>query len=272
MRQALRHLDELLRGRRTEPALLAAQSVNLPLPTFLTLAVVLGAAYGFFMGWFGVANRSSADFQYLLAAMVKLPALFLLTLLITLPSLYVFNALVGCRLSFLATLKLLVSAIVVNLSVAASFGTILGFFTLSTTSYPFMVVLNVLLLGIAGVVGLGFLLRVLRKLALWQAAALADAVPAAPPTGLDAARYDPASGAALRAAAPPRIAVETVLGPANAIFRVWVIIYALVGAQMGWLLRPFIGSPDLPFAWFRPRSGNFFQALAAAVESLLKGH
>ena len=41
---------------------------------------------------------------------------------------------------------------------------------------------------------------------------------------------------------------------------------------MGWLLRPFIGSPDLPFAWFRPRSGNFFQAFAGAVEALLKGH
>jgi hypothetical protein len=239
------------------------------LPTFLVVAIVLGAAYGFFMGWFGVANRSPGDYRYLLAAMVKLPALFLLTLLITLPSLYVFNALVGCRLSFVSTLKLLVSAIVVNLAVAASFGTILGFFTLSTTSYSFMVVLNVVLLAIAGIVGLGFLLRVLRKLALWQAATALEAG-ATQPTGADAARYDPASGAVLRQ--PPSIAADSVLGPANAVFRVWVVIYALVGAQMGWLLRPFIGSPDLPFAWFRPRSGNFFQAVASAVESLLKGN
>src|ERR1041384_3079230 len=101
--------------------------------------------------------------------MIKLPALYLLTLLVTLPSLYVFNALLGCRLSFGATLRLLVAAVVINLTVAASFGTILGFFTLCTRSYPFMILLNVVLLGVAGLVGLGFLLDALRRLSTWQA-------------------------------------------------------------------------------------------------------
>jgi hypothetical protein len=31
----------------------------------------------------------------------------------------------------------------------------------------------------------------------------------------------------------------------------WVMMYAFVGIQMGWLLRPFVGSPDLPPALFR---------------------
>ena len=48
---------------------------------------------------------------------------------------------------------------VVNLAVAASLGPILAFFTLSTTSYAFMIVLNVALLGISGFIGLRFLLR-----------------------------------------------------------------------------------------------------------------
>lgn len=258
MRALLSHLDELLRGRRTEPQDLAAGKLNLPLAQFFWLAIVLGAGYGFFMGWFGISNRPAMDYRFLIASMIKLPALFLLTLLVTLPSLYVFNALIGCRLSFLATLKLLIAAIVVNLAVAASFGTILGFFTLSTTSYPFMIVLNVLLLAIAGMVGLGFLLRVLRRLALWQAEL---AGPIAPPT-------NPAErlAAAFEANSPSNL-----LGPANAIFRVWVVIFALVGAQMGWLLRPFIGAPNMEFAWFRPRSGNFFQAFVGAVEALFKG-
>jgi hypothetical protein len=37
---------------------------------------------------------------------------------------------------------------------------------------------------------------------------------------------------------------------------------------MGWVLRPFIGSPDLPFAWFRPRESNFFEAVLHAFAHL----
>ena len=90
--------------------------------------MLLGAVYGFFMGWYAIMGREPAEYMQLVASMVKLPALFLLTLLVTFPSLYVFNALVGSRLSFGATLRLLVGAIVVNVTVAASFGPILGFF------------------------------------------------------------------------------------------------------------------------------------------------
>ena len=33
--------------------------------------------------------------------------------------------------------------------------------------------------------------------------------------------------------------------------RAWLLIYAFVGIQMGWLLRPFIGAPDQPVQFFR---------------------
>ena len=32
---------------------------------------------------------------------------------------------------------------------------------------------------------------------------------------------------------------------------VWVLLYALVGIQMGWLLRPFVGGPNAPVTFFR---------------------
>ncbi len=38
---------------------------------------------------------------------------------------------------------------------------------------------------------------------------------------------------------------------------------------MSWVLRPFIGSPDIAFEWFRPRSSNFFEAVFQALRSLL---
>ncbi len=266
MTRWLSQLDDLLRGRRTDPKSLADGRVPISAPGFLTLAIVLGALYGLFMGLFAVINRSPTELMQLVASMVKLPALFLLTLLITFPSLYVFNALVGCRLTAASMLRLLVGAIVVNLAVAASFGPILGFFTLSTTSYSFMVVLNVALLGIAGIVGLGFLLRVLRRLADWQSAQSwfeQTAEPAGPQGTAPASPDDPAVPAKRSPVTTPPA------DPAGVILRVWLVIYAMVGAQMGWILRPFIGSPNLPFEWFRPRSGNFIEGLAGAIRSLV---
>lgn len=33
--------------------------------------------------------------------------------------------------------------------------------------------------------------------------------------------------------------------------RMWVVLYAFVGVQMGWVLRPFIGNPDAPVQFLR---------------------
>jgi hypothetical protein len=35
------------------------------------------------------------------------------------------------------------------------------------------------------------------------------------------------------------------------LLRAWIFIYAFVGIQMGWTLRPFIGSPEIPVRFFR---------------------
>ncbi|HEY3244231.1 MAG TPA: hypothetical protein VGM03_12865 [Phycisphaerae bacterium] len=264
MRLGFQQLDELLRGRKTAPPQLADGKVDLPLRMFVPLAIGLGAVYGFFMGWYAISGRSQPGYEQLIASTVKLPALFLLTLLVTFPSLYVFNALVGCRLSFTAMLRLLVGAITVDLAVAASLGPILGFFTLSTQSYAFMVILNVALLAVAGVVGLGFLLQTLRRLTAWVYWRPPVAEPA------DAAQPPMPSEPGPLEVVPGDYPRET-LGAARSIFRIWVLIYALVGAQMGWLLRPFIGSPDMPFTWFRAREGNFFLALATQLKNLAEG-
>ena len=34
-------------------------------------------------------------------------------------------------------------------------------------------------------------------------------------------------------------------------FYAWLVMYAFVGMQMGWVLRPFLGSPGLPTTFFR---------------------
>ena len=42
------------------------------------------------------------------------------------------------------------------------------------------------------------------------------------------------------------------------LLRAWIVIFAFVGIQMGWTLRPFIGSPEQPVRFFR--GGEFENA------------
>ena len=52
------------------------------------------------------------------------------------------------------------------------------------------------------------------------------------------------------------------------VFGWWMVIFALVGAQMSWVLRPFIGAPGKPFTWFRPRGSNFFESVLHTIIGL----
>jgi hypothetical protein len=266
----LRALNELLRGDLTRPDDLARAEIRAPARLFACWALALGASYGFFMGWYALFGGRPDAWKQLLASTLKLPLLFLLTLCVTLPSLYVFNTLIGFRLAPRHVLRLLVGAIVVNLAVGASLGPILAFFTLSTTSYSFMIVLNVALLAIGGLCGLGFLLRTLRGIrdAARIAAIEADASEAAERARAARAALGPSDDPddAPRPLFPRVIAQPP---PADTVFRIWLVIYSLVGAQMAWILRPFIGNPRIPFAWFRPREGNFFSSVLEALQHLV---
>jgi hypothetical protein len=52
--------------------------------------------------------------------------------------------------------------------------------------------------------------------------------------------------------------------------RAWLIVYAFVGIQMGWLLRPFIGDPLSPTRLFRAHMwGNAYEVVLRMVWSLM---
>lgn len=40
--------------------------------------------------------------------------------------------------------------------------------------------------------------------------------------------------------------------------KLWFYLYAFVGIQMGWDLRPFVGHPSMPVQFFRPEIGNAY--------------
>jgi hypothetical protein len=266
-----RQLDSVLRGEATRLETLRAGSIDIPAGTLTLVSILLGMVYGAFMGIFALTGSGHGQWQQILASMLKVPALFFLTLLVTLPSLYVFNALVGSRLSLASVVRLLVAAIAVMMAVLASLGPIVAFFAISTTSYSFMVLLNVVVFAISGILGLSFLLQTLHRLAMAMLPApqmlSAAPVPVVPAEGEEPNQPPPLPPPAPHGPLDPLS--DSPVGPkVRTIFRIWIIVFGLVGAQMAWLMRPFIGNPEIEFSWFRPRAGNFFEAVAQHIGRL----
>ena len=257
MSNLLRLADDLLRGGAggREARLRARDST--PLANLIVLGLVLGAIYGAFMGLYGVLRPQSPTVYQWLATTLKVPLLFLLTLLVTFPSLYVFSVLAGSPLRIGGIVRIVLAAIVVNLALLASLGPVTGFFTLSTESYPFMVFLNVVVFAVCGVAGLVYLHAEIRESLSGVSASSrsppkhegkgeGDDVPLLVPFEVDA-----------------RSLVRTRL-----IFIVWIFIFGTVGAQMSWILRPFVGAPGVQFSLFRPRQSNFFEAVIETLSRL----
>jgi hypothetical protein len=258
MIQWLKELDDVLRGHKADPRLLAEGTGHIQITPLLGMSIVLGVIYGIFMGLYSVLGRTAPSYEQLTASAIKVPALFFLTLVVTFPSLYVFSALLGVRLGPKDTFRLILAPIAENLAVLASLGPITGFFTLSTSNYHFMKLLNFMFFAIAGAIGLKVLLGMLSRLEEAQAplAVQPPANPAAAPGQPNAARV-------------PSRAPHPEKSNARATFQIWLVIYALVGAQMGWILRPFIGAPGLPFEIFRTREANIFVDLVHTIGKLI---
>ncbi len=254
---SLVELDRLLRGELTNLVSLERGRINVDPARLILVVIVLSMVHGGCMGTFALFSARGANVMQVIASMVKVPALFCLTLIVTLPSLYVFNALVGSRLTLAAVVRLLVATLGVLVAVLASLGPIVAFFSVSTTSYPFILLFNVVVFGVSGSLGMLFLLQTLRRLSGGRAPS--------PPDGSAPVSEDqlPRPAGAL-----DRIDDQVLSRHVKLIFRIWIVVFGLVGAQMGWVLRPFVGNPNLPFTWFRGRESNFFQAVFRTLWSL----
>jgi hypothetical protein len=165
-----------------------------------------------------------------LSSAVKLPLLFLATLVICAPTLYFFNLIFGSNQSLSQNVALILTAITVTAVLMLSFAPIVLFFLLTTNHYQFFKLLNVGLFTISGFVGVGFLSR-----------------------GMRIVSFGGKEGARAR----------------RNVVRLWILIYAFVGSQMAWTLRPFVGAPGLEFELFRQLGGNFYANIFASIGEIL---
>ena len=283
MKRWIRQLDRILRGEVTTPGALR-EGIQVPVLGLAAVLLALAAIHGLCVGTFAMVRTGGEAWPQMLASAVKVPMLFFLTLIVTFPSLYVFNALMGSRVTVSSAFRLLMVAMAVLIATAASLGPIVAFFAVSTTSYNFMVVLNVAACAVAGILGLAFLLRTLHRMVLVHeeldedASAPPPAASTAPPPPGRPTGPPPLPGGEKPSAVPlPSVGMdpyslrEGLRRRVRGVFYVWCVVFALVGSQMGWILRPIIGDPNKPFEFFRHREGNFFEAVAHALKALLSG-
>lgn len=191
---------------------------------------MLASSAGFLAAYGAVVGLGHGVPQALASAL-KLPTLYLLTLAICLPTLYLFNLVWGGRLAARQVLALLLATITVTAALTVAFAPITLFFLITAQSYPFFVLLNTAILGLTGGVGLGFLVQGVRFL-----------------------NHEAEGGARVH------------VGLLNA----WLLLYAFVGTQLGWTLRPFFGDPGMPFVLFRHLEGNFYGGVVELFLALVR--
>ena len=182
-----------------------------------------------FLAVFGAVIGSEHSVRQVLASSVKLPLLFLITALICLPTLYFFNTIFQAPLSLSQTLALLLSAITVTAVVLLAFAPVTLFFLVTTSQYQFYKLLNVAIFAISGWIGVRQLGQGMLMLTAQE-----------------------------RRSARVR----------GRMLQVWILLYAFVGTQMAWTLRPFFGAPGLPFELFRGLGGNFYTNILASLGEL----
>lgn len=232
------YIDHLLRNRNQVIADLQDDGkVSVVSKTCFQVFLVLTVAYGLIMGSQSLMHGYGSGWMYSLTAAIKLPLLFLLTLAICLPLLYVLNILIGTRQQFRVMLGVLMSSLAVTSILLAACALILAFFMLSTESYAFITLLNVGIFAIAGLYGVWFLAQAMHKLA---------------------PHFEATSE-------------ETEAGNVRAVINWWLVTYGIVGTQMAWMMRPFIGHPGSPFSVFREQESNFYITIVQLIRHLFFG-
>lgn len=181
---------------------------------------------------YGLVMGSYNSLPQALLTGIKIWLLMFLTLLICFPSFYIVQLILGSKLSIRQLLVLLLSGFVLVSTVMVAFAPIVLFFQLSSDNYQFLQLLHVFVFIFSGFYGMKIVLEALKT--------IFENNQVYPKIGLT-------------------------------VFQIWVVIFAFVGMQLSWNLRPFIGSKDLPFELFRSETrGNFYTYVLGSMGQLMR--
>jgi hypothetical protein len=162
-------------------------------------------------------------------AAAKVPLLIFVTTAVCLPGFFVLNTVLGLRPDFGRAIRAILAG-QAGLTVAlASLGPLTRMAYISGADHRQALLFNAAMFTVATAVGHIVMLRRYR----WLMA-------------------DPVSG-----------------GRHRIMLWAWVALYAFVGIQMGWMLRPFVGNPSMPVAFFRDEP--FSNAYLFVINLIFRG-
>lgn len=180
-----------------------------------------------FSFFYGLIMGSYNSWMQALSSGAKLMSLLFLTLIICFPSFYIVQLVLGSKVKIKQLAVMMLSGFLMTTTIMLAFAPIVLLFQLSGDNYNFLKFLHVGVFVFSGFFGMRAVLDALRNSFAEQGV------------------Y-------------PQIGLS--------IFRVWVIIFAFVGIQLAWNLRPFVGWKDMPFELFRKDTqGNFYSTMIKSI-------
>lgn len=181
---------------------------------------------------YGLVMGSYNSFAQALLSGTKLWSLFTLTMLICFPAFYIVQIVLGSKIGMKQLMIILLSGLVMVSTIMLAFAPIVIFFQLSGGNYNFLQLLHVGIMIFSGIFGMRIVLESLKN-------------------------------ACENQQVYPRIGLT--------VFKFWVLIFAFVGLQLSWNLRPFLGHKDMPFELVREDTrGNVYSTLLGSVGSLFR--
>lgn len=183
-----------------------------------------------FFALYGAVMGSTHSLWQTMSSAAKLPILFVATLFVCVPSLYFFGLLFGSNQSLSQNFAVIMTAITVTSVLLLSCAPITFFFILTTRQYQFFKMLNVLIFAVAGTMGIVFLYQGMKVVSSGE---------------------------------------KESTGARKWLLIFWMFVYAFVGSQMAWTIRPFIGAPNTPFELFRQLGGNFYTNILYSIGEIL---
>lgn len=195
------------------------QALKGELPKSISGALLLVSVVAF--GIFGFLIGSSHSLAQGGISMVKLPILFYITGAICFPTLYIFLALLDMRLSFKGIAQFSLICLTIMALILISFAPVSLFFLVTGTHYESFKLLNVAILAIAGLSGV----YLFHKYLLYH---------------VDAEDQ------------PLKLRRATLFT------RGWLVMFALIGANLGFRLSPIFGDPTQAILLFTHENNHFF--------------
>jgi len=181
-------------------------------------------------GLYGLIIGLSHSVWQGISSTLKLPVLYILTLSICIPAFFIFSSLFGSRKNMWQGFALAMTATTVMSILLVGLAPVTLFFLITTDNYQFFKLLNVAFFAISGIIGAKLFYQSIKVTSEGEEQKIISRV---------------------------------------WFLRLWIVLYAFVGSQLGWTLRPFFRESDMDFIAFQEVRGSFYSNVFKSLGHVL---